>query len=96
MFNIIISHIFPENFIEISLKSFRGYSPSILPIFTNYLDFFVTMKAMASVYNKLGKLFLKYEWVGRVRFHPQHMEEWPHKRKLRFLFFQIFLEQDFK
>ena len=40
-FNIIISQIFPENFIEISkvAKEIWRFSASILTIFINFLDF---------------------------------------------------------
>ena len=52
-FNIIRSHIFPENFIEIPLvvQKIWRFSFSIL---TNFIDFsdFLTKKLMASVYNR--------------------------------------------
>ena len=40
-FNIIISHIFPENFIEIPqvIQKILKFSVTILTIFINFLDF---------------------------------------------------------
>ena len=42
-FNIIISHVFPENFIEISqfVQKIPRFSSSILTIFINFSDFFI-------------------------------------------------------
>ena len=39
--NIIISHIFPENFIEVSevVQKIRIFSPSILTVLIDFLDF---------------------------------------------------------
>ena len=41
-FNIIISHIFPKNFIEIHqvCQEIRIFTSSILTIFVNFLNFF--------------------------------------------------------
>ena len=41
IFNTIISHNFPENFIEIAqvVQKIWRFSPSILTIFINFLDF---------------------------------------------------------
>ena len=54
-FNIIKSHIFPENFIEIpqTVQKIWSFSPSILTIFIGFRlfwHFFVAKKLMASVY----------------------------------------------
>ena len=56
-FNIIISHIFPENFIEITqvIQKIWRFSPLILTIFMNFSDFllfFVAKKLMTSAHNR--------------------------------------------
>ena len=66
---IIISPIFPENFIEIPqvVQKIWRFSPSILTIFTNFLDFLsFTKKLMSSAYNRWCRNFfsLKLLYIG--------------------------------
>ena len=65
-FNIIISQIFPGNFIEIPqvLQKIWRYSPSILTIFIDFSDFWnflVAKKLMTSAYNRWYQHFFYFQ-----------------------------------
>ena len=62
---LLISHIFPENFIEIPqvLQNIWRFSPSILTIFTDFWIFcnsFVAKKLMTSAYNRWCQQFYTF------------------------------------
>ena len=69
-FNIILSHIFLENFIEILevVQKIWRISLSILTIFINFLDFwhlFVTEKLVMSAYNKRCQHCLTFNLLSK-------------------------------
>ena len=64
-FNIIINHIFPENFIEIPqvVQKVWRFSPSILTIFINFRIFW---HFLFDFFQLIFRLFLIFKWNSRV------------------------------
>ena len=65
---IMISHIFPKNFIEVIqiVQKIWRFSLSILTVFINFSDFLVTKRPMASAYDEWCQQFLTFNllYVG--------------------------------